>query len=543
MGSSPERFHALDATRAYALLVVIVFHAAWSFVPASFGAPLMDASAHRFFDWFFFTTHTFPMQLFFLIAGFFAHLLFHRRGVAAFTGNRLLRIGVPLLVGWLVLYPLLMAAWTFGGNRSGSNLVPVPLSTLFASIYEERLGLVPQTSGGMFCSWHLWFLYYLLWLYALILGIRWLLTRSEFVTHRLQGWADRWVGRAMRSPSSIVWLTLGVGLSLWPMGSWFGSDTPMETLTPSAPVLVHYAAFFAFGWLLHRQPGLLQGLGRHWRWQLPLGLALSIPLFAGYVSARDRGVINQTYPKLSSTQITEWPAFLKRLQAGRNPAEAPAERTHLWAHLPPVAAEKILALSADAGAYQRVGVAKELGKLLRQPALFRPEPTPVGFKPSPGEADRALIENRAKLDQLFAGSLTGDRRKLGWYQPAKLAFSTGYSLVLWLLLFGTLGIFQAQCPGHSPAWRYVADSSYWIYLAHLPLVAALQIWMAPWPWPGILKFFLLNAIAFAILFASYHYLVRSTFIGRILNGRAHPFVAWPYGRRGTRATRTARGIS
>jgi hypothetical protein len=91
----------------------------------------------------------------------------------------------------------------------------------------------------------------------------------------------------------------------------------------------------------------------------------------------------------------------------------------------------------------------------------------------------------------------------------------------------SLGFFQDRFPGQSPAWRYVADSSYWIYLAHLPLVAALQVWMAPWPWPGAMKFLLLNAVAFAFLFASYHYLARSTFIGRLPNGQGHPFVAWP----------------
>jgi hypothetical protein len=389
---------------------------------------------------------------------------------------------------------------------------------------------VPQDSGGRFGLGHLWFLYYLLWLYALVLALRWLLTRSGAVAQRLQAWADRWVGRIMRSPGSIVCLTLGVGLSLWPMESWFGSDTPAGTLTPSMPVLVHYGAFFAFGWLLHRQAGLLQGLGRHWRWQLPLGLALSIPLFAAYMSVGDRGVSINRYPKLTAGQITNWPAFLERLQAASNPAEAPAELARLWAHLPPAVGRRILALSGDANADQRVGVAKELTKVLRQPALFGPEAGPPGFKPPSKEADRALIENRAKLDHLFAGSLAGDRQKLGWYQPAKLAFSMGYSLVLWLLLFGTLGFFQAKCPGHSPAWRYVADSSYWIYLVHLPLVAALQIWMAPWPWPGVIKFLLLNLLAFVLLFASYHFLVRSTFIGRVLNGRSHPFIAWPFQR-------------
>ena len=37
-----------------------------------------------------------------------------------------------------------------------------------------------------------------------------------------------------------------------------------------------------------------------------------------------------------------------------------------------------------------------------------------------------------------------------------------------------------------------------------------------------------DAITFAVLFASYHYLVRSSFIGRMLNGQSYPFAAWPF---------------
>ena len=48
--------------------------------------------------------------------------------------------------------------------------------------------------------------------------------------------------------------------------------------------------------------------------------------------------------------------------------------------------------------------------------------------------------------------------------------------------------------------------------------------------PSAVKFLLLNAIAFSLLFASYHYVARSTWIGRMLNGHAHPFVAWPFGK-------------
>jgi hypothetical protein len=60
------------------------------------------------------------------------------------------------------------------------------------------------------------------------------------------------------------------------------------------------------------------------------------------------------------------------------------------------------------------------------------------------------------------------------------------------------------------------------------LVAALQVGLAHAAWPGLIKFALINAIAFPILFLSYHYLVRSTIIGRMLNGQSYPFVVWPF---------------
>ncbi len=529
--NQPERFHALDATRAFALLLGVVFHAAWSYVPAPMGAPIVDASASRFFDWFFFTSHTFRMQLFFLIAGFFAHLVCHRRGFTAFARNRLMRIGVPLVVGWLILYPLVVGAFVAGGNVSGRNLTEIPLTAIFGLLYQKGAMFIPRSLGGMFGLAHLWFLYYLLWLYALVLGLRFLLTRSETVADRLRGWADGGVNRVMRSPVSIVLLAVGMGVFLWPMHGWFGVDTPLTSAVPSIPVLVFYGSFFVFGWFIHRQAHLLTNLVRHWRWQLALGLVLSIPLFGVFKGLRESeaGIsMSGQYPKLQVGQITDWPMFLTRLQSASNPATAPAQLVNAWTHLKPGAQQRILKMTAEATLDQRAGVANTLGKLLAKPHLFQTNTIPPGSAPAPAEAQRVLLENRAKLERLFAGSLAGDPLKLGWYRPVKLAYSVGYGLVMWLLLFGTLGFFQARCSGHSPAWRYVADSSYWVYLAHLPLVAVLQIWMASWAWPGLIKFLFLNAVAFAILFASYHYCVRSTFIGRILNGRSHPLVAWPF---------------
>jgi glucans biosynthesis protein C len=189
-----ERFHALDATRAFALMLGVVFHAAWSFVPGPFGAPMVDASASEGFAWFFYTAHMFRMQLFFLIAGFFAHLLYHRRGPAGFARHRLLRVGVPLVVGWFVLYPLIVAAWVSGANASGQNLLKMPLPQLFSLMYGHGLLFVSRPSGGLFGIAHLWFLYYLLWLYALTLALRFVSLHVGPVGTRLRAWADDGVG-------------------------------------------------------------------------------------------------------------------------------------------------------------------------------------------------------------------------------------------------------------------------------------------------------------------------------------------------------------
>jgi hypothetical protein len=52
---------------------------------------------------------------------------------------------------------------------------------------------------------------------------------------------------------------------------------------------------------------------------------------------------------------------------------------------------------------------------------------------------------------------------------------------------------------------------------------ALQVALAYVPLPWEVKDPLILVVALPVLFASYHWLVRSTFIGRQLNGRTYPF--------------------
>ena len=72
---------------------------------------------------------------------------------------------------------------------------------------------------------------------------------------------------------------------------------------------------------------------------------------------------------------------------------------------------------------------------------------------------------------------------------------------------------------YSAVRRYIADASYWIYLAHLPVVAASQVWVGHWPLHWGVKYPFILVASFAVLFLSYHFLVRPSFIGQLFNGR------------------------
>ncbi|MEV7775538.1 acyltransferase [Kitasatospora sp. NPDC086791] len=104
----------------------------------------------------------------------------------------------------------------------------------------------------------------------------------------------------------------------------------------------------------------------------------------------------------------------------------------------------------------------------------------------------------------------------------KLICAAGYGLAGWLWTLGLVGAALQYFSGFSAKRRYLADASYWVYIIHMPLVMALQAVMMHWPLPWAVKYPLILLVALPLLFLSYHYLVRSTWIGKMLNGRRYP---------------------
>lgn len=92
------------------------------------------------------------------------------------------------------------------------------------------------------------------------------------------------------------------------------------------------------------------------------------------------------------------------------------------------------------------------------------------------------------------------------------------ALYPWLMTFGLMGMFRAFCPGESPTMRYLSDSAYWLYLAHLPLIIGAQAIVRDWPLPAIVKFALIVVTVTGVLLLTYQTMVRYHWLGRVLNG-------------------------
>jgi len=104
----------------------------------------------------------------------------------------------------------------------------------------------------------------------------------------------------------------------------------------------------------------------------------------------------------------------------------------------------------------------------------------------------------------------------GW---TALALAVSGALFTWLITFGLLGLALGRFNRPHLALSYLADSSYWVYLCHLPIIGLLQLGLYPVQAPAVVKFLLVLSGSMALCMTSYQVAVRHTFLGRWLHGR------------------------
>jgi hypothetical protein len=95
------------------------------------------------------------------------------------------------------------------------------------------------------------------------------------------------------------------------------------------------------------------------------------------------------------------------------------------------------------------------------------------------------------------------------------------SLYCWVMIIGMMGFFRRFLNGGQPKVRYLSDSAYWLYLAHLPVMMAVQILISGWGLPLVLKLVIVIGGVTAVLLVIYELVVRYSWIGAILNGRKY----------------------
>ena len=254
METQRHRDHSLDALRAAMMLLGLVLHSAASYThtPLRHAWPYNDPQTNVAFDLLLFFIHLFRMPTFFVVAGFFAALLYDRDGAGGFARNRARRVLLPLVLFW-PLVPLSGLGFFFairqmGGPISGAELNDQPF------LHAPILG-------------HLWFLYDLLLLYIAAMIVLPLAARLP------EGWRQRIavaIGSMPAKPWGVVVLSAVTATTLIPME--VPAIEAFAGLLPPVRIIAAYGVFFAVGWALHGQRQAIAALGG--RWQMPLGAGL-----------------------------------------------------------------------------------------------------------------------------------------------------------------------------------------------------------------------------------------------------------------------------
>ncbi|MFI5001478.1 MAG: acyltransferase family protein [Reyranellales bacterium] len=260
---APSRYHALDSLRAAMMFLGIYLHVVVAYSPRG-GWPLKLPPLTSALDVTATLIHVFRMPVFYVMAGFFAALLYQRYGLRRAAENRFQRIVVPFVVGWLILFPLQI-------------VLAGPVQYGWSRVWD---GIVSGRVLAYVHPMHLWFLEYLVVLYLLAVVV------GYAVVKLVPSGAQVLFMVVFRRAAASLWapllFTVPSFLALLPM-KWPGLEDPPSFL-PTARIVIAYAIPFAFGWLLFLNADLLDTLRRR-AWVYTLLAAIPCALYPWLMGA------------------------------------------------------------------------------------------------------------------------------------------------------------------------------------------------------------------------------------------------------------------
>jgi hypothetical protein len=523
----------LDALRAVAMLLGIVLHASLSFFP--FPWVVTDRQQNPAIGFVFSAIHGFRMPLFFVMSGFFSAMLLHRRGRRALVKHRFFRVFLPLLLGMVTIVPATF--WISSVAMSSGSGKPVGVAPAggVPDIWEAAatgdLGVIERHlangadvngRGGKYRSTALQ--------RAALAGreeAAELLIRRGADVNALEGDQSTPLhSAALLGHEKVVHVLVQNGADVNAANS--RGETPLGAATLDGGTVRFIASMIEIE--------LDEGLGSR---------RASIAEYLrqrGATAGRKAGVADMLMQiPLFNHLWFLW--FLWWLVLGLAAVSA------VGAWLPPIRLPAWMVLSRARWLW--------LVPLTMFPQAFIPTAgTLLAFGPD-GSSGLLPIPHVLAYYAIFFGfgalyygyddrsDQVGER----WWLPLSIALlvvfplgmvlaergpellNVGLSPLLgrvftiflqaaypWLMTFGLMGLFRRFCPAESPTMRYLSDSAYWLYLAHLPLIIAAQSVVRDWPLPAFAKFLLIVAVVTSFLLWTYQTLVRYTWLGRFLNG-------------------------
>jgi fucose 4-O-acetylase-like acetyltransferase len=216
------------------MLLGVVIHAAVNYAigPDTIW-PYQTADAHYFYYILVDFIHTFRMPTFFIMSGFFAALLFYKKGAKEMIRNRFQRIFLPFIVFLLLLTPLTNFTFEYC-KENFANGQTVNAVTYFSNIWKY----IPFQLG------HLWFLHYL---FILSLCVMILHRYLKFTVTPIMHFLSKSIIKT--NVNSFLFLSLTSWIILIP-GNAASFETSINWL-PKMGILLYYLNFYLVGWVMY----------------------------------------------------------------------------------------------------------------------------------------------------------------------------------------------------------------------------------------------------------------------------------------------------
>jgi peptidoglycan/LPS O-acetylase OafA/YrhL len=450
----PKRFHDLDALRSFAMLLGIVLHAI-VWEDVVNSTP-SNGNRPNVYTLIYDVIHGFRMPVFVLLSGFFTAMLWRRRGLAHLLRNRTRRVLLPLLVFTPIVGLLSVVGWSVNPSFD--------ISLAVASNDPARLEVLFKTKDINTTA--------LAGLTPLQLAAR--QGKTESAKWLIASGADLAVPRADQP----VARDADTALDLARKGGFVGIERLL--VAAGAPALTTVDGYRA-------KPLMIIDFGHLWflwlLWLLVLGFLAVSPILE-----RISAIRVQRWLMLTPVRYLWLIPLTLVFQSFMTTAWGPDTFSSVFMPLHQLGYYAVFfvfgALYYDCGR----GAGHDIQRWwLELPvALFAVFPLGAALSYS-GQAPRLVVD---ALSVLYA----------------------------WLMTFGLIGLCRRIFSQDNQTVRYVSDSSYFLYIMHLPLLLFLTNLLVRYPFPKWVKIIIMCVVTTGVLLLIYEHLVRYRWLGRWLNG-------------------------